>query len=243
MTRHLQRPYRIWPLIDQEEENANARTTEFSSFNLASSLSTSTCDNPQPTSVQINEGSAKATAPQVEAAPLDEAHFNAVAQVLNTTELLELILSHLPPTSLYLSRNACTHWFSLIATSPSLKSSLWFHSPTPAKLPNIDYVPRRSSPQFELNPILQDLNIFQSRHTEWDDCNRRHWFASITFPPRWLTRNAYWREMQITEPPIKRVFLRSSWLDKYVECETGVTAGMLSDLLEFQVGRLYYFHS
>jgi len=66
--------------------------------------------------------------------------------------------------------------------------------------------------------------------------------ANITFPPRWQIKEAPWREMQICEPPINRVFLRSSWLEKYVEVEGGITAGTMADLLEFQTGVLYYRH-
>jgi hypothetical protein len=50
-----------------------------------------------------------------------------------------------------------------------------------------------------------------------------------------------WRYLQLSEPPIERVVLRSSWLGKTVSGEggKGVTAGQVADLLEFQVGGLY----
>jgi hypothetical protein len=240
--RHLQQPYCIWPLSDYGE--VNPITKKLSTFNLPSSLSMAKCNNPQSAVIHINEGSRKLTTPrEVEPTRTEEATIDtAVAQVLHTAELLELILSNVSPTTLYHSRNTCTLWRTLIDTSPTLSKCLWFQPSGPAIFPSRDYQQTQGSPPFKLNPIMQDLGIFNARHTEWDECHRQHWFANITFPPRYITKNALWREMQVTQPPIRSVFLRSSWLEKYVECEAGITVGMLSDLLEFQVGRLYFFH-
>jgi hypothetical protein len=241
MTRHLQKPYCIWPLSDAE--GVNDLTKQLSTFNLPTSLSMAKCNNPQSTTVHINEGVSKNLPSREESATLEQTIDTAMSQVLNTTELLELILSNLPATTLYHSRNTCTLWRSLISTSPTLLKYLWFQPSGQPKLPSRPVFQLRDPIVFELNPILQELGIFTARQTEYDECNRRHWFASISFPPRWVTKDAFWRNMYVTEPPIQSLFLRSSWLEKYIECETGITVGMLSDLLEFQVGRLYFFHS
>jgi hypothetical protein len=153
--------------------------------------------------------------------------------------MLECILLQLTPTSLYHARTVCEYWCAVVEASPILFKRLWPDSSTPI-IPSLEINQMRQP--FELNNILQGLNLFTPRTPVTDECHRLHYFAEVTLPPRYLTKTAYWREMQLTEPPIKKLFLRSNWLEKYISCETGITAGQVADLLEFREGRLYYFH-
>jgi hypothetical protein len=253
MTRHLQKPYRIWPLADLEEDQIETTSSKFSSFNLQCPLSISSCNNPLREKIRMFEqlGVKSRDTPTTTntEAPSNPAR-SAIEDVLNTTELLELILCHTLPVTLYKMRYTCSRWKALIETSPTLRKVLFLDSKRPAINPQRSYSHATSTTLFTLNPILSSLKVLSASsvrisisHTEWDVHNHKHIFCTIHFPPRWRIRGAFWREMQIADPPIKRVFLRSSWLEKYIEREGGITAGVLADLLEFQTGRLYFFHS
>lgn len=167
----------------------------------------------------------------------DETSSQAQHSVLLTAELLELILSFLPSPKLWRARYVCHSWQGLIMTSPSLRRALWFTSTAPAQTPMRAWnTPARDI--FTLNPVLRSLNLLKGGGFG------HHKLTDVNFPARWRTVRAPWRDMQICEPPIQRVFLSSSWLDKYLECETGITTGQLADRLELScVGTLSSFHS
>ncbi|KAF2432867.1 hypothetical protein EJ08DRAFT_677124 [Tothia fuscella] len=244
MTRHLQQPYRIWPLDDLDTGNANEKTLKHSTHNHISSLSAAKCDNPLAKPIRINEmASLEAdTVPEKPTPTPAKAIKNfetASQQVLTTTELIENILSHLPPVTLYNLRKVNKYWASLIQTSPTLRQNLWLTPSGPAITPSHSKSLKR---QFTINPVLYSLRIF-STDRGGQGYPYLHFVCRLRFPPRWRTKDAFWRDMQITDPPVKSIFLRSSWLDKYAENEGGVTAGQLSDMLEFQTGALYWFHS
>jgi hypothetical protein len=257
MTRHLQRPYRIWPLDDDDKGEVNEATLKFSTMNLESSLSVSKCNNPLPAPVVVKN---MAKSPSTKLQHEQTSHSDpkesttiiasAAQQVLNTTELLEQILSYLDPFPLYRFRTVSAHWTSLIQTSPTLRSNLWLSTAAEALVPLCTTPHYPSAPSemsysggFEINPILTALNIFRTSASEEHLYYAPSFLLSIRFPARWRTRDAFWRGMQITSPPVKRLFLRSSWLEKYVQCESGITAGMLADLLEFQTGALFLCHT
>jgi hypothetical protein len=165
----------------------------------------------------------------------DSSSSEAQNSVLLTVELLELILSFLPSPDVWRARNVCHSWKELVMTSPSLRTSLWFTSTVPPQTPVRG---KLSKETFTINPVLEALNLVKASQFTY------YKLANVNFPARWRTVKAPWRELQICEPPIQRVFLNSSWLDKYLECETGITAGMLADKLELsRVGTLSSFHS
>jgi len=170
--------------------------------------------------------------------------FDSASQnVINTTELLEMILSGLPPVDIYFSRRVCRQWKNIVDLSPSLRHRIWISTSEPAIRPTASPpYGNKYGFKFILNPTLERLKIFTGAESILDECYHQHWFCNIHFPPRWQIRDAPWRGMQITNPPVKSVFLRSNWLEKYVEAENGITAEMIADLLEFQVGRLYFHH-
>lgn len=166
---------------------------------------------------------------------LENSIASAQYSVLHTTELLELILSFLPVADLYQSANVCASWKDLITTSPTLRRALFGLKNTSVPPAPEHY---SSKPAFVVNPILDSLNLVRA-------CKDSGPFqANINFPARWRTVSALWRDIQVCEPPIRRIFLQSSWLDKYLECDTGVTAGMVADKVELsRVGTLRLFHS
>lgn len=147
--------------------------------------------------------------------------------VLRTTELLEIILGFLPRPALWRQTYVCQTWRDLILTSPTLKRHVGFTSMSRPQMPVHE---RISTAQiYKINPVLNSLNLIHK-----DDNVNGVWplRTTVNFPARWRTVNAHWRDLQICEPPLQRVFLQSAWLDKYIECETGVTAGILADRLE-----------
>lgn len=167
--------------------------------------------------------------------PFKEGLVEAQSSVILTVELLELILSFLPGPDLWRARNTCHSWQELVMTSPSLRRALWLTTDTPAEAP-VRYKPPRDA--FQINPVLESLNLVKPMGYGLFK------LAEVNFPARWRTVKAPWREMQICHPPISTVFLTSSWLDKYLECETGITAGQLADRLELsRVGTLSSYHS
>jgi hypothetical protein len=241
MTRHLQRPYRIWPLSDLEEDNDNTNklTKELSSFNLDCPLSLAKYEKPyKKPGPPIKKPSTTVDWTRV---TIITSTCTAAAQVLNLTEMLEAILLQLTPTSLYYARDVCEYWRAVIEASPILLRRLWPETSTPITVTREYYSDLDPKP-LKLNPILEGLHLFASHPGTYFDCYRRYYFADATLPLRIRSKKAYWREMQLTEPPVKQVFLRSSWLEKYIFCETGVTAGQVADLLEFREGRLYFNH-
>ncbi|RDI80327.1 hypothetical protein Vi05172_g9657 [Venturia inaequalis] len=184
---------------------------------------------------------------------------SATSKVLTTTELLETILTNLPPVQIYLSRQICNPWKATINTSPTLQTRLTLRSKTPPQKTMTwgrGYNPR--APQFVLNPILIERNLlsvprdgagvgvvgvgYNDHELDLDMVRMAH----CHFPPRWrVERGVGWGELQICDPPMRQVFLRSSSLHKYV-CGgegKGVTAGQVAGLMEFGVGTLYLWHS
>lgn len=159
--------------------------------------------------------------------------------VLLTAELLEIILFFLPSTDLWKMTHVCHSWSEFIMSSPTLRKNLWFTSESAPQMPTRPYR-NPDGVYFAANEVLDSLNLIRGNSFTQTDNFR----ASFSFPARWLVVKAPWRDMQICEPPIKQVFLSSSWLDKYLYCETGITAGQVADRVELsRTGTLRAFHS
>jgi hypothetical protein len=159
--------------------------------------------------------------------------------VLLTAELLEIILSFLPSTDLWRMTYVCHSWSELIMSSPTLRTNLWFKSRAAPQTPTRGWG-NQNKVQFICNPILESLNIVHGNTLTYN----YDFYTSFNFPARWRTVKAPWRDMQICEPPIQQVFLSSSWLNKYLHCETGITAGQIADRVELsRTGTLRTFHS
>lgn len=254
---------RIWPPTGSEETAENyAQSYEGThlgrakNLNMINSGSESMLDECifEHEKAKTRFGSMTSQRPEIQPTPE-----SALSNVLLTTELMESILAKLSPLNLYLSRQVCYTWRNLIDTSPTLQTRMLRTSALPQKP---GYGNPYNSPQFILNPILIHLNLLShptapaacSRcGSGSQNCNRHvssfdHMFkiAQCHFPPRWrIEKGADWREVQLFDPPIQQVFLRSSWLEKYVIGNegVGVTAGQIADLLEFQTGALFLRHS
>ncbi|KIW04064.1 uncharacterized protein PV09_04882 [Verruconis gallopava] len=158
----------------------------------------------------------------------------AQASVLQTAELLELLLSFLPSATLWQARYVCKSWRELIETSPMLRRNLGYTSTLPPQAPTRETAIHTV---FKINPVLESLNLVKTNRNLFK-------IADFNFPARWRTVKAAWRDLQLCEPPIQRVFLASAWLDKYLECESGLTAGMIADRVELsRVGTLSSVHT
>lgn len=144
---------------------------------------------------------------------------------LHTTELLELILSHLPERDLLLAQRTCKDWNTLISTSPLLQSLLYFRSaPNPPTT-------TPASPSYTLNPLLsssfpaifpQDHRLHPKDDPAWapylDDLNLSFLLTASTNkffyssfhkrPEAFRRRDASWRRMHISSPPVRTVVFR-----------------------------------
>ncbi|KAF2685140.1 hypothetical protein K458DRAFT_403376 [Lentithecium fluviatile CBS 122367] len=68
----------------------------------------------------------------------------STTRTLTTPELLELILFHLPPRPLLLAQRVRKTWHTLISTSPTLQTALYFRAPASPS----------PSQQYTLNPLI-----------------------------------------------------------------------------------------
>ena len=233
-----QRPS-LWPLTGLEEDGSPSEgewegscTRPGAKVAIADLYDIRSTTRNEAVSTEDDGGLARVLA---ETSPVDP---TAVAQraVLHTAELLEIVLASLPSIDLWQASYVCRSWSELVSTSPTLRRRLGFTSDSkpgrPEQTFNSDY-------HFAMNPVLDSLNLIRATGTSCTNVR-----ATINFPARWRTVKAPWRDLQICEPPIQRMFLQSSWLDKYLECETGITAGMVADRVELsRAGVLKLFHS
>jgi len=77
-----------------------------------------------------------------------------IAHTLATFELLELVLSNLPPRDILLFQRVCRTWHALSSTSPILQTLLYFRAPSTA-----------TSESYILNPLLKDAFPFMFQST------------------------------------------------------------------------------
>ncbi|KAL1597019.1 hypothetical protein SLS60_008601 [Paraconiothyrium brasiliense] len=160
---------------------------------------------------------------------------------LTTPELLEFILAALPPRDLLLAQRVCKQWHSLISTSPILQYLLYFRSyPTTSCSP--------STSTYTLNPLLTSAFPFlfspkdvgpAERADDWDvewgdlelpaavDGNVKPFIYSSfgRNPPAFRRKEASWRRMHISNPPVRTVVWRhesAGMAGLYIgECVTG----------------------
>lgn len=149
----------------------------------------------------------------------------ATSRTLDTPELLELILSYLPIDRLLLAQRISRGWHTLISNSPMLQALLYFRAPTTTSSPS----------SHTINPLLQSafpfmfnpkLVLHDDLVTDWDLR-----FGHLADPPKpapsmqekpavflyssfvlnevaWRRKEASWRKMLITSPPVKKVIWR-----------------------------------
>jgi hypothetical protein len=222
----------LWPLADLKEDGNVVMSVEKSLVKKGGAKMTLEELYPEQGDRKVDGAHAEDT---ISTPVSNNISTDARRSVLLTAELLELILSFLPSPDLWHARNVCQSWDELIMTSPSLLRVLWFTSNLPAQIAARNVTPKDV---FTVNPVLESLNLVNTERYG------HYKFASFNFPARWRVVKAPWRDLQICKPPIQRVFLSSSWLEKYLECETGLTAGMIADKVELsRVGTLSSFHS
>jgi hypothetical protein len=142
----------------------------------------------------------------------------AAARTLSTPELLELILSQLSAYDLLLAQRVCKTWHTLISSSPTLQTALFFHVPKCAT----------SSKQHTLNPFInsaipflltRDGNLSGDEIDKLDpevlqitDAPKRFRFSAWSrYEEAWKRKEASWRDMYVALPPVTRVvFMRDS---------------------------------
>ncbi|KAL4879720.1 hypothetical protein BJY04DRAFT_88756 [Aspergillus karnatakaensis] len=121
-------------------------------------------------------------------------------RALQTPEILEQILLHLPLTPLLLSQRVSKYWKTVLATSPKLQQALYLR-PAPTSLPP----PTHHANPF--NPLLQEV------FPEWFDSSsyisptsrdNREYIAYIPMqrsdPARFTRPEASWRRMYFQHP-------------------------------------------
>jgi len=145
----------------------------------------------------------------------------AAARTLTTPELLELILSQLSDRDLLLAQRVCRTWHTLISSSPTLQTTLYFRAPHSTI----------ASDQYTLNPFITSAFPFlltpdrPLSDEEVDYLDRKF---SQTTPPvalgtmtdapepfqysawvrneeAWKRKEASWRKMYVANPPVTRV--------------------------------------
>ncbi|KAF1954229.1 hypothetical protein CC80DRAFT_494048 [Byssothecium circinans] len=80
---------------------------------------------------------------------------SSATQTLTTPELLELILTHLPLRSILTTvQRVCKAWHTLIQTSPTLQTKLYFRASLAPSNPPDPPNPFTPSPPFTLNPLI-----------------------------------------------------------------------------------------
>ncbi|OJD40525.1 f-box domain protein [Diplodia corticola] len=146
--------------------------------------------------------------------------------VLNTPELLELVLSKLPMRDLLLAQRVCKGFNTAIASSPTLQQALFFR-PLPATAappPSSASVKLLHSPDdtptteaWERNPLLAlafwpwfDRSTPRSRFSApfWDpETFETLPLAAETTRFAFLRSEASWRRMLVTQPPVAELNL------------------------------------
>jgi hypothetical protein len=144
-------------------------------------------------------------------------------QTLETPELLELILSHLPEQTLLLVQGVCRTWRILISNSPTLQTALYFRSSVSAA---------SFSKEHTLNPLITSAFPFLlTPHHALSDAEANDWdikfghldpapdpspvlittlkafqYSSWTLNPEaWKRKEASWRKMLVSNPPVTHV--------------------------------------
>ncbi|KAF2246175.1 hypothetical protein BU26DRAFT_63706 [Trematosphaeria pertusa] len=175
------------------------------------------------------------------------ANFSATSRAVATPELLELILSHLPPGDVLLAQRISKSWQTLISNSPTLQTLLYFRPPSLA-----------STTLTQLNPLLTiafpflftpSLSLRPSETADWDlsfgnlsetadwDLSFGHlsdppspgpsmrtagaagsagpakafkYSGWVVRPEAWRRKEASWRGMFISKPPVAKVRWRKT---------------------------------
>ncbi|KAK4619526.1 hypothetical protein CLAFUW4_10923 [Fulvia fulva] len=182
---------------------------------------------------------------------------SALASVINTAELLENILLHLPPADVVRSRQVHSIWKEAIAASPVLRQHI-FLDPKPLKeLIFFDGEPGSfSSGSCRLSHNLKDLSEGGHRvislHPALEKIDAvglscfdsTHKSVSFSLDLRRLYKSApgEWRHMSATNPLVPRVIVAVGGEPVYiVSTREGVTMGDLFDkVMELDDGLLRY---
>ncbi|KAK7179566.1 hypothetical protein DPSP01_003650 [Paraphaeosphaeria sporulosa] len=163
------------------------------------------------------------------------------AQPLHTPELLELILSFLPPHALLLAQRTCKTWHNLITASPTLQTALFLRA-SASQSPDASYT---------LNPLLKSAFPFilspkelerAQQAPDWDvlwgdvDVPAQEEATVKPFVYSQLNRRrdafkrkeASWRRMHLCDPPVRTVVWRHEGYGMaghvVTECVTGFGA-------------------
>lgn len=169
-------------------------------------------------------------------------------KILQTPELLELILVQLPIKDLLLARRISTTFNNLIQTSPTLQQALFFRprpASSPPPTPPASSAPLRSHPTGDLvTETWQRNSLLTSAFPPWFD--RPGLFISpeafemlplASEQPAYLRPEASWRRMLVTQPPVTELGLLcevsamggSSLKDGSAHFAHGLTMGALYD--------------
>lgn len=134
----------------------------------------------------------------------------AQAQVLATTELLELICAYLDPKELFLAQRVCQRWNDLIKTSLRLQERMFLRAPPASKRSaqypltstGSHYIQQYFPPPVTLCPILEVATQFVRTHPEQiaASCNQSA-----------LRGSPSWHQMLLTAPPCKEATVALWW--------------------------------
>jgi hypothetical protein len=165
-------------------------------------------------------------------------HSTAAARTLNTPELLELILSHLPERDLLLAQRVSRIWHSSVSTSPILQTTLHFRPDsivlsegctlnpfitsafpfllTPQRhlsAEEIDHLDRKFS-EIEPLPSLGSMTNTPSplQYSAW-----------IRNEKAWKRKEASWRKMYTSRPPATRTVFMNQYVGMDGELVTHAT--------------------
>lgn len=184
--------------------------------------------------------------------------------VLNITELLEEILDHLSWKELFTFRRVCRRFNELITDSKPLREKTTLFRPEPETPLSNDEVLHRIAPDTIQRLLLMHLMRNESAQAfgladkqrispllePWNPAHiwsasgeRKPNSAPFTFKflsgERWRLLGS-WRQMYLTDPPVKQAKVRLWWGIKaagfcsfqgYIQDEDGITFGTLLDLV------------
>jgi hypothetical protein len=175
-------------------------------------------------------------------------HTSAISQTFSTAELIELIITYLPPRDILTNaQRVCKAWHTIISTSPTLQTALYFRaaplSPSSFTTPHPLIIEN-----FTLNPFITSAFHFlltpNKEYTKEEDVawnrklarmdptykeNDQYWktpyrklftyseWATKDRADAWRRKEASWRRMLVSSPPVKRLVLREQSCSGMVE--------------------------
>lgn len=161
----------------------------------------------------------------------ESGHVPPSSRVLDSVELLERVLVHLPMVDILLFQRVSHKWHAVIRSSLSLQRALFMAAPPGGPVERLEL-------SWDKTPLT--INPLVARRFGY--AGRLH--GDIVRHQKVLYAGASWRGMFLTQPPFKRAIIQVRDQPAcVVDNKTGVTMGMIDETVKpmggWQVGRWY----